>query len=385
MTPAASTGQLYAEVWGQDRAVAALRAAARRPVHAYLLVGPAGTGKRAAARSFAAALLCPQGGDGTCEVCVRVGAGIHPDVVEVEREGAFLTIAAAQEVTRLALRSPVEGERKILVLHDLHLVREAGPALLKTIEEPPASAVFVLLAEQVPAELVTVASRCVRVDFAPLAPGVVVRALVADGIGPDRAADLARAAGGRLDRARLLAADPDVETRRQAWATVPIRLDGRGASAAALADEVVGLLDASVAPLRSRHEGELAALEERNARALQVNGQVGRSARGGLRAGVREMEDRHKREVRRQRTDELRTGLAVLAGAYRDRVVTDRRPGAQRAAAVAIDRITALAVDLATNPGELLALQALFSRLGRTGAATGDALPTRPAARRLLQ
>ncbi len=356
---------LFADVPGQGRAVAALTAAARRPVHAYLLTGPAGTGKAAAARSFAAMLLCPDGGDGTCDTCRRVLGGGHPDVVTVEREGAFITVEAAREVSRLAARSPVEGNRKVLVLQDFHLVREAGPALLKTIEEPPASTVFVVLAEHVPPELNTIASRCVRVDFAPLAPSTVIEALVADGATPALAVELAAAAGGRLDRARMLAADPEFELRRQAWLSVPSRLDGRGHAAATLADELIGLLDRSVAPLRARQDQEMAQLAARNARALEVNGKVGRGARGGLKAGVREMEDRHKREMRRQRTDELRTGLAILAGVYRDTLGAATSPAAQRASVDSVRLITDLGAALASNPGELLAVQALMARLGR--------------------
>src|SRR5205085_2062514 len=91
------------------------------------------------------------------------------------------------EITRLAVRSPVQSARKVLVLVDFHLVAEAGPALLKTIEEPPASTVFVILAEHVPSELVTIASRCCRVDFGPLAPERVAAALEAEGVPPETA------------------------------------------------------------------------------------------------------------------------------------------------------------------------------------------------------
>ena len=162
-------GALFAEVVGQEKTVAALLAAAARPVHAYLFVGPPGSGKAAAATSFAAALLCPASPpDGTCDTCRRVLSGVHPDVIEVEREGAAISIDAARQVSRLAATSPVEGDRKVIILHDFHLVEDAGPALLKTIEEPPATTVFVILAEYVPPELVTIASRCVRVDFQPL-------------------------------------------------------------------------------------------------------------------------------------------------------------------------------------------------------------------------
>src|SRR5690349_15311405 len=213
---------LYANVVGQERAISELVAAAANPVHAYLLVGPPGTGKRAAAQSFAAALLCPNGppADGTCDVCRRVLSGVHPDVVVKERQGARISIEDAREIIRLATRSPVEGSRKVLILDEFHLAADIAPAMLKTIEEPPASTVFVILAEVVPPELVTIASRCVTVEFGPLTPERVAEALVAEGIDAAVAEEAASSSGGRLDRARLLASDPGFAARRAAWRAV---------------------------------------------------------------------------------------------------------------------------------------------------------------------
>ncbi|MDQ2728056.1 MAG: DNA polymerase III subunit delta' [Actinomycetota bacterium] len=355
--------ELYADVPAQPAAVAALGAAARRPVHAYLFVGPPGTGKLAAAHSFAAALL---GGTADEDIRRRVLGGVHSDVVVVGAEGASIDMDTARDITRLAARSAVEGERKVLILTDFHLVRDAGPALLKTIEEPPASAVFVILAEYLPPELVTIASRCVRVDFFPLSTEEVGHVLARSGIDPARASELAVASGGRLDRARLLASDPDFERRRQVWLGVPARLDGSGATVAMVADELVALLEGAVATIRDGQAEELAALEVRNARAMEVDGKVGRAGRAGLKTGVRDLEERHKRALRRLRTDELRSGLGTLAGAYRDRLGNDQ-PRRAADAAQALDLIQAVAVDLAFNLGELLMLQALLVRLGRLG------------------
>jgi DNA polymerase III subunit delta' len=369
----ADRGELYAGIIGQDKALAALEAAALRPVHAYLFVGPPGTGKAAAATGFAAALLCPNvpGGDGTCETCRRVLAGVHPDVINIERVGPAISIDTAREVTVLAATSPLEGNRKVLILNDFHLVQAAGPALLKTVEEPPESTVFVILAEYVPPDLVTIASRGVRIDFDALGPAQVAAALEADGIGPEQAAELAAASGGRLDRARLLASDKGFEARRRAWQSIPARLDGTGATAAALADELLGLLESSVEPLRARHDAERAALDERNTRAAEVTGRGlgragSRATKAMLNSGVSQLEELQRRELRRQRTDELRAGLATLAAAYRDRLLephpNDRR---RRATLEAIEHIEQLGRDLIYNPGELLQLQALLSRLGR--------------------
>ena len=87
-----------------------------------------------------------------------------------------------------------------------------------------------------------------------------------------------------------------------------------------------------------------------------------------LNAGVAAMETRHRREQRRQRTDELRGGLATLAGAYRDRLSGAAGDARRQTGAIrAIQRIDQLGRDLQYNPGELLQLQALLTRLGRDG------------------
>ena len=341
----------FDEVVGQERAVAALRAAIAAPVHAYLLTGPPGSGKRAAARAFAAALLCESGGCVDCRSCRLVAVEAHPDVTFIEREGAWIDVKQAARITELASLSPVEGRRKVLVPIDFHLVKDAAAKLLKTIEEPPESTIFVILAEELPAELVTIASRCVRIDFGPVPPGVVADALVREGVAPDVAAEVAAASGGRLDRARLLASDPDFAARRAEWARVPARLDGSGAAVAVVAEELVALVaGAAVGPLEARHKAEAEALAER----------ISRSGERG--SGRKELEDRHKREVRRLRTDELRFGLAVLGSVYRDALVAGASP---RACVRAIDAIEAAGREFERNPNELLLLQALLLELSR--------------------
>jgi DNA polymerase III subunit delta' len=364
---------LFSGIVGQDRALAALEAAVARPVHAYLFVGPAGTGKRRAAQGLAAGLLCPASPpDGTCESCTRVLAGVHPDVIQVEREGAAIGIDTAREVIQAAFTSPVEGPRKVVVLHDFHLVRDAAPALLKTIEEPPETTVFVILAEHLPPDLVTIASRCVQVEFRPLTAEQVAAALRGEGVGLELAAHLAEASGGRLDRARLLARDQQFEARRQAWRDIPARLDGTGATAALIADELMGFLESSVEPLKATQAAQLKELTERNERAAAVvssgrsgsAGRAGRASKAALNAGVKNMEERHRREQRRQRTDELRFGLATLAGAYRQRI--ESGSGINRLSSMeAVRHIDKLSKDLTYNPGELLAIQALLVRLSR--------------------
>jgi len=354
---------LFAEVVGQPRAVAALRAAAREPVHAYLFCGPEGTGARAAARAFAAALLCPDGGCGQCSTCRRALAGTHPDLVTVERTGASLGIDEARRLVGLAQRRPFEAARQVLVVTDLHLALRSAPALLKTVEEPPASTVFVLLADAVPPELVTVASRCVRVDFPPVPTRVIAEWLASRGVRADQATLVAEGAAGDLERAALVAEDPGFAGRLELWRSVPAVLDGQGATAGRLARQLLGAADAALEPLKAHHAAELEAMAD-EAKQLGERGLPGR----------KDVTDRQHREERRWRTDELRIGLGVLARAYRDRLV-DQVAGnslgpttGSRSCEAAIAMITDAAQSLERNPNETLLLESLLVRLGALSA-----------------
>ncbi|HEV3280210.1 MAG TPA: hypothetical protein VG032_01275 [Acidimicrobiales bacterium] len=353
---------LFAEVVGQDRAVSQLSAAARRPVHAYLLHGPPGSGKRAAARGLAASLLCPSGGCGTCNTCRRALAGTHPDLVVVERSGAALDVDEARLIVGRAQRRPFESARQVLMITDLHLAERAVPALLKTVEEPPPATVFVLVADDLPSILTTIASRCVQIAFDPVSEDAVAEWLKGRGVAGDQAESVARASGGRLDRASLLVNDPGYRARQEQWRSVPSRLDGTGASAAVVASELLASADGALEPLRERHAEELAALTEQ----AEMTG-----ARGIT--GRRQIEERHKREERRWRTDDLRFGLAALAEVYRDRLsamvaaggesTSTGRAAESRRVARQVEAIGDASVALGRNANESLMMEALMVEL----------------------
>jgi DNA polymerase-3 subunit delta' len=338
-------------VVGQDHAVAQLKAAAAHPVHAYLLVGPAGSGKRAAAAAFAGVLLAcdaASGGRDPDRALALALAETHPDLHVFEPEGASLRVSDAEEITRAAHRSPVEGDRKVLVLTEFEKVAQAGPALLKTIEEPPASTVFVVLAEEVPPELVPIASRAARIELGSVPEEAVVERLVAEGTAEELARSVAAAAGGDLRRARLLVGDRSLGVRRDAWATIPLRVDGTGHIATQLVDEVLAHIDAAQEPLTDRHALERAELT------TQIE------AYGQPRTLLKELEVRQKREVRRHRTGELRFGLATMAATYRDRLADAPDP---RPHLAALDAIQGAADAWVRNPNEVLLLQALVAGL----------------------
>jgi len=353
---------LFAEVVGQSAAVERLRATARRPVHAYLLVGPPGVGQRALVRGFAAALLCPSGGCGACSTCRRALAGVHPDLVEVDRSGPSVTVEDARRIVNLAQRRPLEARRQVVAVSDVHLALRAAPVLLKTLEEPARDTVFVLLADVIPHELVTVASRCFRIDLPPVPPGVLTPWLIGQGVDADLAGPMAVAAGGSVDRARLLVHDEGFAARRRLWSDVPTRLDVTGGTAAALAAELLASAEEAVEPLRALHQAEMEALADQ----AESTGERGVPGR-------KDIEDSHHREERRWRVDEIKAGLGVLAAAYRDRLVaevTSARPsGSARVGervhelAGAVGHVEGVCVEMVRNPNESLMLEALLVRL----------------------
>ena len=269
---------LWVTVVGQDEAVERLRRAATRPVHAYLLVGPPGSTKDEAARAFAAELLSGHDpGDRDARLAL---AGAHPDIREVLRTGPAISVEQAREVVRLAALAPVEGSRKVLILHELHLLRPEGAALLlKTIEEPPESTYFVALADFIPPELVTIASRCVRVDFRAIPDDLLMDRLVAEGTDVDVARAAATSARGDLSRARILAVDPDLASRRTAFAALPDRLDGTGAVVIEVAAELLELIEQAAGPLAARHAAEASELDAR----IELLGQAGQRAQAARR------------------------------------------------------------------------------------------------------
>ena len=338
---------IWDSVVGQARAVERLRATAQDPVHAYLFVGPPGSTKDAAARAFAALLLSR--GEGPDDRDARLAlAGEHPDVREVRRVGPAISAEQIDDIIRTASLAPLESDRKVLILDEFHLLAAHGAArLLKTLEEPPAGTHFIVLADQVTADLGTIASRCVRVEFSPIDVATISARLVEESYDADHALAAAKAAAGNLDRARVLVSDPGLARRREAFASVPVRLDGTGATVVALCEEIAQLADEAASSLSQVHAAEVEALDARVA------------ATGERGSGRKSLEERQKREVRRYRIDELRSELCIIAGVYRDTLVngTAARPDA---AGRAVARIHSALESFERNPNESLLLQSLL-------------------------
>ncbi len=350
---------VFDRVPGQDHAIAFLRQAAARPHHAYVLAGPEGGGKQLAARAFAAALLCKEGGCGTCRDCRLALEDRHPNEVVVEPEGRDIHVETVRtEIWHPAYRTAPEPGRKVFVIREAdRLNPAAADVLLKVLEEPPADAVLMLLSAR-PDELPeTVLSRCHVVSFRPLSEAFVAQTLAAEGIDPGRAALAARLAGGTSDghAGSRPARTGCRSARRPATRSRPPRAGPAGALEAA---ELV-LVAAE------RYRKDLGAqLEEELAPFLDERGRAEEAYRGA----IRRLEERHKRQVRRAERDYVDRVLLGVSALLRDRVAVAVGGGAD----------VLMNPDLAPAPGDVTSATSAMAAVEEARAALAEDLNLNP-------
>jgi DNA polymerase-3 subunit delta' len=324
---------VWTQVVGQPAVVAELKAAVANPAamtHAWLFTGPPGSGRSVAARAFAAALQCPEGGDGSCHACRTVLAGTHADVQTVVPEGLSIGALEARELVRVAGRAPTQGRWQIILVEDAdRMTEQASNAVLKMIEEPPPRTVIMLCApslhpDDVP---VTIRSRCRVVALRTPTVDAVADVLVRrDGVDPALAAWSAGAAGGHVGRARRLARDEDARLARKAVLDIPLKLVSLAACLDA-ADDLVGA---------AQEEADAASASLDGAETEAVKASLGVGARGpGVAAASRgagvlkELEKKQKSRATRLSRDSLDRALVDLAALYRDALVVAAARGGQ--------------------------------------------------------
>jgi DNA polymerase III subunit gamma/tau len=175
--------QIFDDVLGQDHVVRTLKNAIteRRLAHAYLFVGPRGTGKTSTARILAKALNCVHGPTvtpcGVCDSCREISQGISLDVLEIDG-ASNNSVDQVRELRDNVRFAPVRGKYKIYIIDEVHmLTSQAFNALLKTLEEPPAHVIFVFATTEPNKVLPTILSRCQRFDLRRIPTQVIARQL----------------------------------------------------------------------------------------------------------------------------------------------------------------------------------------------------------------
>jgi DNA polymerase III subunit delta' len=201
-------------VLGQPYATRVLGSAlkAGRPASAYLFFGPSGCGKKTAANALAQALFCELKtgeGCGDCSACRRVMGNKHPDYFVFAPQANSFKVEQVRDLLKEASMRPFEAPRRVMVLDKVELMSpEAANALLKVLEEPNASLVFVLVTTGRARILPTIASRCQALRFGPLPEKVLVGLLMDDkGLDEKTARSLAGLSGGSIRIAMRLSGE----------------------------------------------------------------------------------------------------------------------------------------------------------------------------------
>ena len=334
---------LFEDVIGHDGVIALLETELDQPAQAYLFTGPGSIGKATVALRFAAGLL----GGAADERSRRLAlAGTHPDLKVLEPEGATsLGVEQARQVVSRASMTPVEASRTVFLLPDAgSMTDQAANALLKTLEEPLASVVFLLVAESEEDFPPTVASRCRTIHMGRVPTEEVVTALEDRGLSEREAEGVAVVAGGRPGLALSLMSQPEVARFREMWLEIPGRVtphpgDGQRL-ASVLLDELKPLVEESVPEDLSK--------------------------------------DKAQRARRRVEMSLLVSGLEILASWYADSAslqlggpirnsdvelasLTDVSP---RKAVTSAEKVLDAVVDIQSNLRRELVLANLFSSLG---------------------
>jgi DNA polymerase III subunit delta' len=337
-----------------------------RPAHAYLLHGPAGTGKRTAARDFAAALLSRDTQDPD-SARTRVQHGAHPDLTWVAPSGAheMLRRDVQEAVVAAAAHTPFEAGHRVFVLERADTMNdEAANALLKTLEEPPPYVVLLLLTDNPSQVMPTISSRCQPVRFDPLPAAQLAERLQARGIDPDTATACARLSLGDGERALTLALTPELRAGAEAFARAP--LHGRAHAERAW---LPLLQQARSAGGAAKQEIEAALAEELEYLPKKEH-----------RRRETEFTERARRAERRASTGALEHALQLIGLWYRDlacvaagaeelvhhsdRLDALREDASKRTAwLTAVERVDDTRAALALNVSEELALEALAYRL----------------------
>ena len=368
---------VWDDLVGQEAAIGELSAAAagQGMTHAWLITGPPGSGRSNAARAFAAALLTEDHGAGLSPEAQRALSGTHESMTMLRTQKSVISIDEVRQLVSTSQSSPVNADWRVIIIEDADRMAErTSNVLLKAIEEPPPTTVWILCAPSPEDVLTTIRSRCRTVGLRiPPAEAVAQLLVNRDGVDPERAKWAAAAAQNHLGRAKHLALDDDAAQARRRILEIPQRLTSVGATVRLAGRTVEAASERAEERTKARSEKERAELLE------TLGVEPGKAVPPALRPQVKKLEEEQKRRAVRARADELDSIMLELLSLYRDVLLTQlgsgdtliniseaeliREIAAQDDATTTLKRINVLELArerLQTNTAPLLIVEAAF-------------------------
>lgn len=340
---------VWDELIGQDEAVALFQRAVEASTRgtddrsgmtsSWLITGPAGSGRSNCAYAFAAALLCPNGGCGSCDSCEQVRARTHPDLTAVATETLLLDIKTARSLVDRASMQPMHARYRVIVVEDAdRMIARTSNTLLKAIEEPPATTVWVLCAPSEADLLPTIRSRVRTVSLkVPSVADVAALLAARDGIPAELAERAARLAQSHIGMARRLATAPEVAQRREQALDGVLQLSTTGA-AVRKAAEWVELAQADGEAQSADRDAR-----ERDELLHSMGVPKGQAVPRQMRSLVRDLEEHQKRRAKRAHLDGVDRILTDLQSLLRDLLTVQLGMGAPLVNAEREDELNSVA------------------------------------------
>ena len=284
--------------------------------HSWLFTGPPGSGRSIAATSFAAALVCPNNGCGTCVDCETAMAGSHVDIEIAKTEGLSVKVDDIRELISRASWAPSLSNWRIVILEDAERLTEAAAnSLLKAIEEPGSRTIWLLCSPSITEILPTIRSRCRILQLRTPSHESIMKLLVErDKIEPELAEYAARISQGHIGRAKYLAQNPKTISRRKSILDLILNLKTTS-DAFKVASEILKIASEDI-DSNSDHNNSQETEELKNAWQGTNRGLIS----GGSKA-IKDLERTQKSRQSRALRDSIGNALLDIASLYRDAMI----------------------------------------------------------------
>jgi len=313
---------VFDDLIDQDAVVTTLKAAvsasktdnseSQEMTHAWLFTGPPGSGRSNAAIAFATALVCAEGGCGSCVDCTTVKNGTHADVEVMSTDGLSIKIDEVRELVLRAAWVPSVSRYRVVVMEDAdRLTESAANALLKAVEEPNQQTVWLLCAPSTTDVLPTIRSRTRSLILRTPSTLAVANLLVAEGISPAMANFASSASQGHVGRARYLATHESARSNREEILKSVLNVRDISSAFAAAQSLVDSAKADAEADAESRNEKEIQAMKD-------AWGPQSTKISSSNTKAIKELEKEQKSRSTRMVRDYLDRALLDIATLYRD-------------------------------------------------------------------